>query len=337
MSALADSVTVLRTKGLPATKTIGRGADGHPSIISGYGEAKRFSIRTVPVSGIRDLAQALDGARQDEFVIRGEPLPGVAWTAALRRLHPDPETGEQPTFREVPRRWVLIDIDHLPGPYCFDPLDGELAAEFARTRLPHECRRATCWWQLTSSAGIKPGIHLRLAFWLDRPVDKKFLDRWFGEAPTDRSVFRPVQAIYCARPILRGVPDPVRQRPGLLEDRDDLVRVPELPAEAPQPVRQTHSPDGRRYVSGSTQDVAERRLDALCRAIERAGVGGRHRCLIWAAARAVELDDALPRETIAQALIAAAQRAGVDDHEADLARQVRNGFKLGIFGTGAAA
>ena len=83
--------------------------------------------------------------------------------------------------------------------------------------------------------------------------------------------------------------------------------------------------------------MAELRLTALCRAVERAGVGGRHRCLIWAAARAVELDDALPREEIAAALIAAAQRAGVDDHEADLARQVRNGFKIGIFGTEAAA
>ena len=76
---------------------------------------------------------------------------------------------------------------------------------------------------------------------------------------------------------------------------------------------------------------------SLCRAVERAGVGGRHRCLIWAAARAVELDDAIPRASIADALIDAAKRAGLEDSDGDLARQVRNGFKLGIFGTGAAA
>ena len=83
--------------------------------------------------------------------------------------------------------------------------------------------------------------------------------------------------------------------------------------------------------------MAEKRLDALCGAVERAGIGGRHRCLIWAAARAVELDDAIPPETIANALIEAALRAGLQDHEADLARQVRNAFKIGLFGTGPAA
>ena len=44
----------------------------------------------------------------------------------------------------------------------------------------------------------------------------------------------------------------------------------------------------------------------------------------------------MPRDAIAAELIAAARRAGLDDHEADLARQVRNGFKLGIFGAEAA-
>jgi hypothetical protein len=64
----------------------------------------------------------------------------------------------------------------------------------------------------------------------------------------------------------------------------------------------------------------------------RAAAGGRHRCLIWAAARAVELDDALTREEIAEALIAAAKRAGLEDGDKELERNVRNGFKLGIFG-----
>ena len=40
-----DWLTVLRTKGgLPATKTIGVGPDGHTAVIAGYGKAKRFSL-----------------------------------------------------------------------------------------------------------------------------------------------------------------------------------------------------------------------------------------------------------------------------------------------------
>jgi hypothetical protein len=115
------------------------------------------------------------------------------------------------------------------------------------------------------------------------------------------------------------------------------VCLPEAVVEAVPAERAILSPAGRRYVSGASSTTAEKRLDALCGAIERANVGGRHRCLMWAAARAVELDDALSREHIAAELIAAAQRAGLDDAAADLARQVRNGFRLGIFGAEAAA
>ena len=141
-----------------------------------------------------------------------------------------------------------------------------------------------------------------------------------------------MQPIYVARPILVGVADPVRCRTGFEEDIHDLVAVPVLPAEAPAPDREILSSEGRRYVSGDTADMARKRLQPLCQSVERARVGDRHRCLMWAAARAVELDDAIPRAEIAAELMAAARRAGLDDSDADLARQVRNGFKIGIFG-----
>jgi hypothetical protein len=113
--------------------------------------------------------------------------------------------------------------------------------------------------------------------------------------------------------------------------------VPALPAEAPSPEREIVSSEGRRYVSGGTPDMARKRLQPLCQSVKRARVGDRHRCLIWAAARAVERDDAIPRAEIAAELMAAARRAGIDDSDADLARQIKNGFKLGIFGAESAA
>jgi hypothetical protein len=339
MSPPADRLTILRTKGLPATKTLGLGPHGEPVVAAAYGQAKRFSIRQESVDGIHALAAVLDSVRWDEFVLLGEPLPGTDRTATVRRLHADPVTGERPTFREQARRYVLLDFDHLPGPYRFDPLDGELAAEHARATLPAACRRATCWWQLTSSAGVKPGVRLRLAFWLDRALGKAELERLFAGVPVDPSTFRPLQPIYVAPPILRGVADPVRRRSGVLVDRDDAVPVPALPelvvaprASAAAPVAPTHSPAGKRYISGDTPEVARERLAALCGAVERASAGGRHRCLLWAAARAVELDDALSRAEIAAALAAAARGAGIEDRDEELRRHVLNGFKLGIFG-----
>jgi hypothetical protein len=131
------------------------------------------------------------------------------------------------------------------------------------------------------------------------------------------------------------VTDPITVRMGIEWDIDDQVDLPELPAMSAHFTPATHAPDGRRYISGSSDAVARRRLAALCRIMERAPVGGRHRRLIWAAARAIELDDALPRASMADDLISAAQRAGLTDQEADLARQVKNGFRIGIFGSGA--
>ena len=95
-------------------------------------------------------------------------------------------------------------------------------------------------------------------------------------------------------------------------------------------------PPGAATSAVSTADTAQRRLAALCGAIERTAVGQRRLCLLWASVRAVELDDALPRIAIAAELIAAARRAGLDESEGELVRQVRDGFRIGIFGTGGA-
>ena len=191
-------------------------------------------------------------------------------------------------------------------------------ASWRRSTAGRCCRepwqRCSYWWGLSSSAGFKPGVRIKLAFWLDRPVLGAELERHLEGCPIDASTLRAVQPIYIARPILIGVPDPIEQRTGLEQDIHDAVPLPVLPAEKPRPMR--HNAFQRR---------AALRLRLARRPWPNCGLrrcaapwsgpasGGRHRCLIWAAARAVELDDALPREDIAAALIAAAQRAGLDD------------------------
>ena len=334
-AAASNSITVMRcAKHRRATKLITRHPNGSVSIV-GYDAGKHFAFAVHPAAGIRELAAILDDASHDPraFVLRGQPLPEVD-RAKCRRLLYAHEDGTAPTFREVPRRWAVIDFDDVPGPYRFDPRDGVLAGIYCRSLLPEPWRRCSFWWGLSSSSGLKPGVRIKLAFWLDRAVLGAEIERHLNDC-IDASTLRAVQPIYVARPILVGVADRSAGRTGIEEDINGAVTLPELPA-LPLPAREQAPPEGRR-VAASSEAVAARRLAALCRAVEHAGQGGRHRCLLWAASRAVELDDALARTDIADALITAVRKAGLDDSDADLARQVRNGFKLGIFGTGEAA
>jgi hypothetical protein len=336
-AAEGDQITVLRCDpGRRATKRITAAPDGG-LVIEGYDAGFLFAVAERPISGIRDLAAALDQVAQDPhaLVVRAEPLPGIDRARCRRLLHPhheDDGSTTPPTFRDVPRRWAVLDFDRVPGPYRFDPRDGELAAVYCRSLLPEAFWRCSCWWGLSASAGFGDGVRIKLAFWIDRPTTGAELARHLKGSPVDLATLRPVQPVFVAAPVVEGVRDPIAVRTGLEEDIYDEVVLPELPVEEAKPAV-THSPTtGRRYVSGDSPARAERRLGALCRTVACAGVGERHRTLLWAAMKGVELDDALPRAAIAAELIAAARHAGLTEAEAELARQVKNGFRLGIFG-----
>jgi len=92
------------------------------------------------------------------------------------------------------------DPDADPGP--IDPArDWGLVVEAAIATLPREFAGRSCWWQMTSSAGIKPGVRLRLWFWLARAVSDAEAKRWLADAPVDLALYSPVQAHYTAPPI----------------------------------------------------------------------------------------------------------------------------------------
>ena len=194
------------------------------------------------VAGIAELARALDEVSLDPrcFVIRGEPLAGINRERCRRLLYKH-EDGTPPTFREVPRRWVIIDFDDPPGPYRFDPRDGALAAIYCRSLLPPAWHRCSFWWGLSSSAGFKPGVRIKLAFWLDRAATWRELERILAGCPIDASTLRPVQPIFVARPILVGRrrSDP-RSAAGSRRTIDDAVTLPEPVAE-PAVARAAHS------------------------------------------------------------------------------------------------
>lgn len=207
---MIDSVTLLRSMGPRLTKTWR--ADG---TILGYDRAKHYTVETRAVGNIRNLSELLAGieAKSTTVVIRGEPKPGTDLNYTERTLQ---------AFDEKPRLWLALDIDSYI-PLLDDPVTHPLAAicSFIEQHLPPEFHCATFHWQLTSSAG-KPGaehvLRARLWFWLTQPRGQAELEAWARgqKIPVDVTVFRTVQPIYTAAPVIEdGASCPVGERHGL--------------------------------------------------------------------------------------------------------------------------
>src|ERR1700726_2855081 len=115
-AAASDSLTVLRSVNrryatkqftlLPKTGEIKNRS---------YGTETHFSVRSIPVASIIDLAHALAEltAERFDFVIRGAALPGVNLQHTRRLLHPDRKKGDQASFTAAVRHWFAIDLDHI--------------------------------------------------------------------------------------------------------------------------------------------------------------------------------------------------------------------------------
>lgn len=183
----------------------------------------------VALRGFADLAGLLEQVQRDPawFVVRGALRTSEP---TFRRTHVD-KPGEAASLAPAAHRWVLLDLDKYredvpSAAFAADPASW---AKAARSGLPECFRGATCWWQATGSAGIKPGVRLRLAFWLSRAVAdaewKTWVDQW--SLPVDDSLFTPSQPHFTAWPIFDGVADPVALRSGVLEGLPE-VTIPDL-------------------------------------------------------------------------------------------------------------
>jgi len=299
--AATDRLTVLRSFGPALTKRVR--PDG--SLVP-YGNARHFRVREARVHSLATLVGALDRLRRDPraAVIRGAPVEGLDRGRALRR---------KVNFAPAARRWLAADVDGVDEPagltFAAEPAAG---AEYVRDALlPAAFEGAACWWQSTSSAGIKPGIRLRLWFWLDRPVSDSQAKRWLTQAPVDASLYGPVTLHYVAAPIIEaGARDPVARRQGVLDGEREVV-VPDLPAPAPRswPVASS--------VTGALSDRYARA--ALIGAVERvmaAREGGRNATLnAEAFATARLIGRGLAEDAWREALASAATATGLDEAE----------------------
>jgi hypothetical protein len=231
VEAHGDRLTVVRSLSGVLTKKIAHGLDGWQ--VTPFSAGAWYSVFELPVSNMESAAAQLDRVARDAraAVVRGRPLLGID-RSHCRRLCNRVEHGNAVTFEAAPRRWLALDVDGVPEPDCLTfAAEPEEGVEHVLGLLPPPFAEASCWWQATSTAGIKPGIRARLWFWLSRPVGNAEAKGWVQGYPVDRSIFTPVALHYTAPPILApGTPPPVARRSGTRRGLVDTVQVPaELP------------------------------------------------------------------------------------------------------------
>ena len=277
ISAGPSDLVVLRALGKHTrmAKTIRRTTDGR-LLVEPHDGRRVYQVahaRTLNLGNILQAGRGLAEIADDEFVVRGAIHASANPRRMRRLLHARPTCPA--TMAEVPRRYVLFDIDGACVPIPFDPRNQVIEEEgppddpaslvpweaaieeFIRQALPSSFHGVSCWWQFTASMGFKPGLHMRLLFILDRPMMQHELKRWIGpqmrQHKLDPAVFGAVQQILVAPPILTdGMTDPLRFRAGWLTGHKHVVSPPD-PAEitampTAQPQRQGLAPRAKRAV-----------------------------------------------------------------------------------------
>jgi uncharacterized protein (DUF927 family) len=227
--------------GYSASKHYQAEPDGSYTKLSDYHLGKLFHVQPLEAKNLRDLhgiirdfrtynVVIVRGALDDEYFERTKRNPEYR----IARRKNQKNDGHLAHFVEVPRLWLMIDIDHYPLPPNIDLQDDPdaIVRKIIAEVLPPEFQDACCVYQWSNSAGMVPGIaKLHLFFWLDRPWSNTDLRRWKREfAPcVDHAPFNAVQPHYIADPQVTGGPDPIAERIGWLDGSRNEVTLPALP------------------------------------------------------------------------------------------------------------
>ena len=152
-----DEITVMRAPGRRLAKF-------YPTTEAdaiGYDETRVFDAHTVPLAGLQDVHGLVAKLLQltDSMVVRGELIAGASANRIRRLVFPDKETGDEPTLRDVPRRWLALDCDGVDRPEHVRPHDLEACFDVVLERLPDPFKAAAC---IVQSNG--PRTASRLAF-----------------------------------------------------------------------------------------------------------------------------------------------------------------------------
>jgi len=301
-------MTVLHSRTLRLAKRL------HPDgQTDGYDRAKHLDAYAMPVADLAALLALLRRLlpRPACCVVRGELL-GESPAHGIRRLLHPCKGGAAPTFRDVPRRWLALDIEGVPLPPGVPPSDLAVCADAALKLFPATFSAAARIVQASASHGLKPDLRLRVWVWLDRPAWGHEVKRWLCGTPADPSVFGAVQPIYTAAPVLAaGMADPVPERLLFLPGRATVL-VPPPDALAPPlprvlPVKPTRPDHANAYVRAALDRAASR--------VSSMNPGGRHVAIIAETCALARFVGAglLTGAQVAEVMHTAAKKAGKDD------------------------
>jgi hypothetical protein len=214
-----------------------------------YDRGFLFRAKTVPISGLEDMARVFDTLQPNQCVVLDRPAEGLDIGRPHRRLSvPDdnPETRQidRANYQPAAHQWLPIDFDSPEdAPGWIDALQSGRLPDAVWLDLPHDLIGCRFYWKLSSGAGIKPGIRVRLIFWLSQAMTRDEVKRWLApyKAAIDGSLYDPVHVIYGADPIFNGVPNPVSgHRSGIIDGA--IAAAPEVPADVVDPKQEREQP-----------------------------------------------------------------------------------------------
>ena len=222
-----------------ATKTHTQQPDGTFETAD-YNVGSRFGWRVAEATSIHGLANIIRGLAHNEFIVAGQVQrphndDGTRRDIIARKgdeLFPHVDGVRRSRGARV-RCWGMLDFDGVAVPEHFDlATEGADAIEWAIYEyLPACFHDVTCYWQLSSNTGIKPGLRAHVWFFFDRAVPGGLVGDYFTAegTPVDKVVFtNDVQPHYSLPPVFKNCPDPILNRDGILEREHDFVTLPEL-------------------------------------------------------------------------------------------------------------
>ncbi|WP_424135147.1 hypothetical protein [Roseomonas chloroacetimidivorans] len=300
-----DSLTILQAR-CKLAKTIS------PGRIQDFDSPKHFNLVEEPFTNLAGLNDLLNWLlpRRDLCVVRGAIFDPARTRGVRRLLHRDPETGDEPTLRDVPRGWVALDEDGTPAPEGLDLRNLAACGEVARATLPEAFSAAACIVQATAGHAIKRGLRLRLWFRLERALTGAECQCWLRGVPgVDPSTLRAAQVTYTAAPVFVDMADPLPRRLAMLPGLEAVTCPTEAelqppPRPAADPSRVASSTNGDRYVRAA--------LMRACTNIATAPVDSRHPTAVaeaWGLARFV-VAGLLTADEVIRAVDGALEQAG---------------------------
>ena len=108
-----DNITIIRAPHRRLAKLITADSE-----IIGYDRARQIDATQIQVSSLADVRALLDRLlhRPDCAIVRGEIIAGTHAERIRRLAYLDATTGDEPTLRDVPRRWLALDMDGVERP-----------------------------------------------------------------------------------------------------------------------------------------------------------------------------------------------------------------------------